>query len=639
MVLNRRKIFTAVLFAALAAVFLYAGVFSVRAEEKPEAAMRTSGAVYLENIDVTGMSRDEVQAVIDKKMEKYGQDIIEIYAPEATYQYTAQELGIYYANTDLADIISTVGMNGNVLARYRIENYIRENGAVYFSLDLRVTPEMVYNAVADSCVHLNLAPMNMKLGKDEKGEFYTIPKKDGYHVMVDETANIMYEYLCTAWHGGVGAVQAVTEVDEAVGAVGDDVKMMTSVLGTGFTNYETTGKYENRAKNIANASAKINGTILYPGDEFSTEAALLPFTEENGYFYAPGYENGYVVDTIGGGVCQVSSTLYRAVLEAELEVTERYQHSMLVSYVEPSMDATIAEGSLDFKFKNSTDAPIYIESWAKDGTVYFGIVGHETRPAGRTLGFESEILSREKAGVAYTLDSSLDYGTIKFEDSHDGLSGAAYKIVYQDGVEVSREHISSSKYVKADGLCRVGIRNAPQAAVDALNSALASKNMSEIYLLSGLDIWGDPDGSLSLDDAKLIVQVSEGRAFSSDEYILGMAQQVVAFNANANGESVEDAVAQWWSMINQLAPPEPTPTPEQQAAEQAAQQAAEQAAQQAAEQQAAQQAAEQQAAEQQAAEQQATEQQAAEQQAAEQQTENPPAEQQTENPPAEQPEG
>ena len=85
----------------------------------------------------------------------------------------------------------------------------------------------------------------------------------------------------------------------------------------------------------------------------------MPFDAENGYALAASYEMGKVVDSYGGGICQVSTTLYVAVLKAELEVTERYSHSMIVHYVDPSMDAAIAEGLKDLKFINNTDAPIY----------------------------------------------------------------------------------------------------------------------------------------------------------------------------------------------------------------------------------------------------------------------------------------
>lgn len=113
---------------------------------------------------------------------------------------------------------------------------------------------------------------------------------------------------------------------------------------------------------MTNGCRLIDGTLLYPGDEFSTYETVAPFSEANGYYMAGSYLNGKVVDSIGGGICQVSTTLYNAVLLAELDVTMRYNHSMVVSYVDPSADAAIAESSgKDFKFVNNTDYPIYIE--------------------------------------------------------------------------------------------------------------------------------------------------------------------------------------------------------------------------------------------------------------------------------------
>ena len=95
---------------------------------------------------------------------------------------------------------------------------------------------------------------------------------------------------------------------------------------------------------MENGCRLINGTTLYPGEEFSTLDKISPFTEANGYYPAGSYLNGMVVDSLGGGICQVSTTLYNAVLLSELEVTQRSNHSMIISYVKPSMDAAIAEG-------------------------------------------------------------------------------------------------------------------------------------------------------------------------------------------------------------------------------------------------------------------------------------------------------
>ena len=101
---------------------------------------------------------------------------------------------------------------------------------------------------------------------------------------------------------------------------------------------------------MANGTNLVNGTLVYPGESFSMYETVSPFTEENGYFLAGSYLNGQVVESFGGGICQVSSTLYNAVLRAELQVDERYNHSMIVGYVKASMDAAISEGNKDLIF-------------------------------------------------------------------------------------------------------------------------------------------------------------------------------------------------------------------------------------------------------------------------------------------------
>lgn len=108
---------------------------------------------------------------------------------------------------------------------------------------------------------------------------------------------------------------------------------------------------QDSAKNVRNGASKINGSIIYPGEEFSVHDAVVPFNAENGYELAGSYENGTTVETYGGGICQVSTTLYNAVIRAELEITERSAHSMIVSYVEPSMDAAISGEYKDLKFR------------------------------------------------------------------------------------------------------------------------------------------------------------------------------------------------------------------------------------------------------------------------------------------------
>lgn len=128
-----------------------------------------------------------------------------------------------------------------------------------------------------------------------------------------------------------------------------------------------------RATNIILATRSLNNYLLFPGEVFSFNRANGPRTAERGYQPAPIIVGNTVVPGLGGGVCQVSTTLYNAVLEAGLEVVERYPHSLPVGYVPPGRDATISD-YLDFKFRNNTDGLVLIKSAVSGGGIEFRIL-------------------------------------------------------------------------------------------------------------------------------------------------------------------------------------------------------------------------------------------------------------------------
>ena len=203
----------------------------------------------------------------------------------------------------------------------------------------------------------------------------------------------------------------------------------------------------NRSKNVANAARLISGSVLYPGETFSVHDAISPLTEENGYYAAASYNQGKVEDTLGGGVCQVSTTLYNAVLRAELEVVERSPHSMVVSYVEPSMDAAIAGDYKDFKFKNNTDVPIYIQGGTYSGTLYFNIYGEETRSEDRNVTFKSQVTDTIEPGadkITYDKTKPESYESVT-QEAHTGYKAILWKVVDENGKE-SKTQVNSSTY-------------------------------------------------------------------------------------------------------------------------------------------------------------------------------------------------
>lgn len=197
---------------------------------------------------------------------------------------------------------------------------------------------------------------------------------------------------------------------------------------------------------------------------------------------AGSYENGQVVDTYGGGICQVSTTLYNAVLFSELKVVKRYPHSMLVSYVPPSRDAAIAGDTKDFVFENNYDTPIYIFGEIDDDNqLCFAIYGKETRDKTRKIEFESEEVSTEEPGVKYKADAELALGEMEVTGSaHTGKEVKLWKIVYENGKQVSKDVINESTYSKADKSISVGIKTKNSSAAAVVKEAVSTQDKAKI---------------------------------------------------------------------------------------------------------------------------------------------------------------
>ncbi|MDR0964034.1 MAG: VanW family protein, partial [Clostridium sp.] len=280
----------------------------------------------------------------------------------------------------------------------------------------------------------------------------------------------IYQYLTTQWDRSTCRIPLSIVVEQPLGSE-EELALVTDIIGNCSTSYTSSGVA--RSANVSNGCILINGTLLYPGEEFSTYDAVAPFTEDNGYYMAGSYLNGRVVDSLGGGICQVSTTLYGAVLAAELEVTERYNHSMIVTYVDPSADAAIAESAgKDFRFVNNLDYPIYIDGYVKNKHVYFQIYGHETREPNRVVTYESEILETiyPTTDTIYQ-DGSRPIGYIHIEAAHIGYKAKLWKVVTVDGVEESRTLVNSSNYKMTPRSATVGVATSDPNAYNEMVAA------------------------------------------------------------------------------------------------------------------------------------------------------------------------
>lgn len=199
------------------------------------------------------------------------------------------------------------------------------------------------------------------------------------------------------------------------------------LLGTYTTKYVNN---PNRTTNLRLAASKMNGTVIVPGGTFSFNSVVGPRTASRGYKAAAIYSEGTVVEDVGGGICQVVTTLYNAAIQSNMKITERRNHSFMPTYVGPGYDATVAYGSQDFKFKNTRDYPIKIIASVENGYCKVSIYGLKTDNE-YDISIETNIIKtmpKKTAGGAtgYVVDS--------------------FRAVRQNGQLISREKISRDTY-------------------------------------------------------------------------------------------------------------------------------------------------------------------------------------------------
>ena len=438
--------------------------------------------VSIDKLDVSGMTREEALAALESYEKNLGGQSIKLGIGDNVIEAKLSDLGVTFDNEDLVDEAIGVGHAGNIVKRYKDQKDLQHSGKT-FPLSWQTNEDTVRTYVENNCTKYDKKAQNASLTR-ENGAFNFVAGTEGLELNVDSAVRTISDYLENSWTSDNTAVLNLeTQITEPEGSA-EELANIKDLLGSFTTSFSTSGS--NRCKNVSSGASHINGTVLYPGEEFSAYETVSPFTEANGYAMAGSYLNGEVVDSMGGGICQVSTTLYNAVLRAELNVTERSPHSMTVHYVDLSEDAAIAGTYKDFKFVNSTEYPIYIEGYTtSDKKITFNIYGKETRDKNRTISFESQMVSETPATTILQEDAGqgIGYKAVSSKGS-SGYVAELYKIVKVNGVETDRIKVNKSTYKGTNRVVTYGTAGDPtlsenlRAAIAAQDEALADANIA-----------------------------------------------------------------------------------------------------------------------------------------------------------------
>ncbi len=466
------------------AAFMMAMLLPVFIGTEAEAKAINDGAiktgVYADGVDLSGMTAEEAEAAIEEYVASLSEVEITLVAIDGNkVTTTAGAIGLEWTNKDIAEEAATLGTEGNIVQRYKALTDLKRENKVY-DIIFSVDEEVIRTFVEEECTKFDVGVENYKLIR-ENDEFKIVDGQTGYGVDVDASVAKLSAYMESEWDHQPAEVELEIAVKEPEGSA-EDLAKIKDILGTCTTSFSTSGS--SRSANVTNGCNLINGTTLYPGEEFSAYEAIAPFSVENGYYLAGSYLNGQVVESLGGGICQVSTTLYNAVLQAELEVTERHNHSMIVTYVEPSADAAIAESSgKDFKFVNNSDYPIYIEGiTTPEKKITFNIYGVETREEGRVVTYESKVLSvtNPDTEMIYT-DAAQPVGYVSaVQSAHIGYKAQLWKVVTVNGVEESRTQINSSSYKMTPRSVTIGVATDNPDIYNQVMAAVATNNIDHV---------------------------------------------------------------------------------------------------------------------------------------------------------------
>ncbi len=404
-------------------------------------------------VEIGGMTREEAKRAVNDYIAQVSSTNITLCLEGVTnaekqLAVSAADLGLKWANPDVIEDAMGLGDAGNVVQRYKAKKDI-ENNAIVFDLEFAVDENKLRDILETNIGILNIEAQDATIAKEGDRFVYT-DEVDGKAVDIEKAVPSLAEFLANEWDFKETTIVLETMVSKAKITRALCETIEKEPIGSYTTSF--TSSSSNRCGNIENAVKLMTGTVLLPGETFSCLEKMVPFTAENGYYLAGSYLNGKSVDSYGGGVCQVSTTLYNAVLLAELEVVQRNNHGLTVSYVPLSADAAIAESSgMDFKFKNNTNAPIYLEGIVQNKHLTFNLYGHDERPENRTVKYESRIVEVLSPGAdVVTVDESRPIGSrIVTQSSHTGYRAELYKYVYVNGEKQSSERVNSSYYAPA----------------------------------------------------------------------------------------------------------------------------------------------------------------------------------------------
>lgn len=399
--------------------------------------------ITINGIDIKDLSKEEVLNKIKTEV-KVKEDILTFKLNDFTKVVKATDIDFEYDFENAVKEAYLIGRSGNSDDRIAIlQKLLKENKNI--EIKSKFNAEKMNKILAEVEKALNKEVKNGTISYAE-GKAKVVDGVDGIKVKLSELKSKTDNFVAGE------TIEVPAEVVEAKKVDKKLAESIKGIIGESTTNYPAGNV--NRGTNIVLASKKLNEVLVMPGETFSFYKYVNNITAANGYKMASTFIGNKEVDGIGGGICQVSSTLYMAALKADLEIVERNQHSLRVGYCPLGLDAMYYEGYSDLKFKNTWDFPIVIVTEAGGGSLSFKILGDTTKK-----NYEVSIwnggISTIYMPIERIEDPNLEEGKeVVVEYGHNGFKGSSYIKRGNDQVKL----LNSDYYSPKKQIVKVGTK-------------------------------------------------------------------------------------------------------------------------------------------------------------------------------------
>lgn len=407
--------------------------------------------VSVKEIPLGDKGSEEVYQLLAEENRKIGDNKLFLHLPDGVTvtEVTFQAMGIEVDRNRIWQEAYAQGRSGSWLEKLKAKWQLWRKG-VELPLYVKLNKEIAAQVLEEAGQAWYVAPQDARFKITERDEVLLVSEEEGQKIATELALLSLEEQI---WGAESISLSLSLEIIKPAKTRQDLEEYGVSGLLSKFSTSFNAAKVK-RVKNIRLASEKLDYFLLLPGEVFSFNEAVGPRTKERGYDEADIIQNYSFVPGVGGGICQVSSTLYNAILLADLEIVERVPHSMVISYVKPGLDATIVYGSRDFRFKNNTDKYLLMKMTVTSGMITCKIFGKAEK--GKKVVLKTFLERQIKPATIYKKDPLVPQGGYILE--RKGVQGCVIRVerhIYAgDGKLTKKEVISKDFYPPVDRVIR-----------------------------------------------------------------------------------------------------------------------------------------------------------------------------------------